>query len=459
MHQPIRTCCMVGQWLTRHVTRFAIAWKTKFKKPNMGKGKLVVNGYTAPGFEKVRETFKANLESGLDQGGSFAVFYHGEPVVNLWGGYSDYDCRRMWKEDTLSTFYSSTKAVAAFVIAHLVDRGLLDYQKPVSRYWPEFAQKGKGAVTVEQLISNQAGLITLDQPFWLSELRDDPVKLGRKLAEQEPFWKPGEKHGYHPLTFGLYLDQVVRHADPQHRSLAQYFNDEIAKPFGIELYIGLPKSLYHRATRVVFPRPLDQSEMLKKFRGDLNLLMKTANNPQDFKTTLKMNDPDIRELPCPSTHGHATAANMAKLFGIVANGGTKDGKALLSQEATERFTKPLVAGIDCSFGMDAAWSVGTHLITMVTGSQPPNHIFGHGGYGGQYAACDIRHKIGFAYTTCFLDPFTSYSDNGDERMYSLVNVMYQCVFDKENMKQEWRLFPFHSKFKSYMDQNQMTSKL
>ncbi|WAR01999.1 hypothetical protein MAR_008557, partial [Mya arenaria] len=239
----------------------------------------------------------ANLESGLDQGGSFAVFYHGEPVVNLWGGYSDYDCRRI---------------------------GLLDYQKPVSRYWPEFAQKGKGAVTVEQLISNQEACRT------------------RAVLEA------------------------------RHRTL--HWPSQISLP---------PSN-----------------------KGGVS---KTSRPIRDAK---KMNDPDIRELPCPSTHGHATAANMAKLFGIVANGGTK-----------------------------------------------PNHIFGHGGYGGQYAACDIRHKIGFAYTTCFLDPFTSYSDNGDERMYSLVNVMYQCVFDKENMKQEWRLFPFHSKFKSYMDQNQMTSKL
>lgn len=418
-----------------------------------------VNGFTESGFEKVADTFRANLESGLEKGASFAVYYQGRPVVNLWGGYSDIDCRRLWKEDTLSTFFSSTKAVAAIVIAHLVDRGFLDYKSPVCKYWPQFAQNGKASVTLEQLISNQAGLITLDEPYWLAELKHNPVKLGQKLAAQKPFWTPGEKHGYHPLTFGLYLDQIVRHADPKRRSLSDYFREEIAQPFDIELYIGLPKPLYHRATRVIMSRPPDQSELLQKFKGDLNLLMQTANNPQDFKTTLKINDPDNRELPIPSTHGHATALSMAKLFGIVGNGGTHNGKLLLSKEAIDRFIQPLVAGIDASFGIDAAWSVGTHLITMVTGDQQPNYIFGHGGYGGQYAAADVKHKIGFAYTTPFLDPFTSYSDNGDERMYSLVHAMYDCVFKIENITEERILFQHHSQYEKFLKQNMPGSKL
>ncbi|XP_045177366.2 beta-lactamase domain-containing protein 2-like isoform X2 [Mercenaria mercenaria] len=448
---------MIKKWTfwISSVVKSRIVKPTKMKKAN----NLSVNGFTAPGFEKVADTFRANLKSGLDKGSSFAIYYQGRPVVNLWGGYSDMDCRRVWKEDTLSTFFSSTKAVAAIVIAHLVDRGLLDYKRPVSKYWPDFAQNGKEAVTLEQLISNQAGLITLEEPYWLAELKHDPIKLGKKLAAQKPFWTPGEKHGYHPLTFGLYLDQIVRHADPKQRSLSDYFKEEIAQPFDIELYIGLPKPLYHRATRVIMARPADQAELLKKFKGDLNLLMQTANNPQDFKTTLKVNDPDNRELPIPSTHGHATAISMAKLFGIVGNGGVHNGKRLLSQEAINRFTQPLVAGIDASFGIDAAWSVGTHLITMVTGDQRPNHIFGHGGYGGQYAAADIKHKIGFAYTTPFLDPFSSYSDNGDERMYSLVHAMYDCIFQIENIKEERILFQHHSQYEKYLQQNQTASKL
>ncbi|XP_060567845.1 beta-lactamase domain-containing protein 2-like isoform X2 [Ruditapes philippinarum] len=447
---------MLKKWIfwINTVVKDLVIKPASMKKAN----NLTVNGFTAPGFEKVAETFRANLKSGLDKGSSFAVYYRGVPVVNLWGGYSDISCRRLWKEDTLSTFFSSTKAVAALVIAHLVDRGLLDYKKPVCTYWPDFAQNGKKDVTLEQLISNQAGLITLEEPFWLADI-NNPVKLGKKLAAQKPFWTPGEKHGYHPLTFGLYLDQIVRHADPKQRSLSDYFKEEIAQPFDIELYIGLPKHLYHRATRVNMARPPDQAEMLKKFKGDISLLMQTANNPQDFKTTLKINDPDNRELPIPSTHGHATAANMAKLFGIVGNGGVHNGRSLLSQAAINRFTNPLVAGIDVSFGIDAAWSVGTHLITMVTGNQSPNHIFGHGGYGGQYAAADIKHKIGFAYTTPFLDPFSSYSDNGDERMYSLIHALYDCVFQIENIKEERIIFQQHSQYQKYLDKNQPPSKL
>ncbi|XP_052218803.1 beta-lactamase domain-containing protein 2-like isoform X2 [Dreissena polymorpha] len=452
---------MTGQW-NRWYQKLCFIKSALLKqtqKKTMKKTQLHVHGFTAEGFQKVRQTFQANLDAGLERGGSFAVYYRGELVVNLWGGYSDYESRRLWKEDTLSTFFSSTKALAAFVIAHLADRGLLDYKERVSLYWPEFAQNGKEQITVEQLISNQAGLITLDKPFWLAELHSDPSVLGQKLAEQKPFWTPGEKHGYHPLTFGLYLDQLVRHVDPAHRCLADYFQEEIAKPFDIELYIGLPKALCHRATRVVLPKNMDQSVMLQNFKGDLELLMMTGRNPQDFKSVLSMNNPDIRELPVPSTHGHATAANFAKLFGIVANRGKHNGKTFLSMTAIERFTRPIVAGIDCSFGMDAAWSVGTHLITMVTGNHPPVNIFGHGGYGGQYAASDMRHQVGFAYTTGFLDPFSSYSTNGDQRMYSLVNAMYDCVFHLENIKEERRLFPFHSQYQCFVNEKQSASKL
>ncbi|KAL5018977.1 hypothetical protein ScPMuIL_004699 [Solemya velum] len=400
--------------------------------------RLIVEGFVKPGFEGVRKAFQKNLDSGLDKGGSFASYYCGELVVNLWGGYADEEVKRWWDGQTLSALFSLTKGVVAMVIAHMVDRDLLKYEDKVCQYWPEFAQNGKADITLAQFMSHQAGVPALDEEFTISMLRDNPAKLGRLLAAQPPMWPPGKSHGYHPITFGLYLDQLVRRCDPKLRSLSQYFQEEIAQPFGVEIYIGLPKPLQYRATRVCFMKKYNDYYSPADFKGDVTILKKTIKNPRDFSDARKINHPDNRELPSGSTHGHGTAASLAKLYGILANGGNYEGKQLLPEHIIQRFSVPLVRGVGRTWGFDSMLSLGFHNMGVVEGNEPPRFLFGHGGFGGQYSGADPKHKLSFVYTTNYCNP-QSGVDKIPPRFSVLFHALYGCVREKEGLAQPWEL--------------------
>ncbi|XP_060084460.1 beta-lactamase domain-containing protein 2-like [Ylistrum balloti] len=227
-----------------------------------------VDGFVKDGFEKVRDVFRANLENGSDEGSSVAVYYEGELVVNLWGGWVEKEAGMKWREDTMPCFYSSTKSPSALVIAHLVDRGLLDYNEKIAKYWPEFAQNGKENITLETYISNKAGLSGNEEPLPLRLMLDDPKKFGDILAKQRPLWEPGTKHGYHPLTFALYLDQI-------------------AKPFDIEFYIGLPKELYYRAPRTSMMAIFNVEEIMKQIQGEPEIMNIVNATFTDMQTTAR----------------------------------------------------------------------------------------------------------------------------------------------------------------------------
>ncbi|XP_055954883.1 beta-lactamase domain-containing protein 2 [Patella vulgata] len=325
---------------------------------------LLPGGFVKPGFEEVKEIFRENLATGLEKGGSFAAYYQGELVVNIWGGEADPLCKRQWKKDTVSCFYSTTKSLSSVVIAHLVDKGCLNYEDVICKHWPEFAQNGKENITLEQFVSNKAGLPGCETPFDLAWLKDNPRKLGHILAEQKPLWLPGKYHGYHPYTFALYLDQIVRRVDPKFRSLSKYFEEEIAQPFGLDLYIGLPKPLQYRCARIAAVNSYVQykESMLDTFKGDIRVSEITQKNPRDWKHINTMNDTDFMDIPCGSTHGFGTAVAMAKFHSILADGGSLNGKRLLSESLIQRFQKPLSWGIDLTYGMEDIYSLGATVI-------------------------------------------------------------------------------------------------
>ena len=173
----------------------------------------------------------------MKQGAACCIYYQGRKVVDFWGGQRSPG--HPWQEDTLGLTFSVTKgmAAAALVVAH--SRGLFDLDAPVARYWPEFAQGGKDHITVRQLLTHQAGLISVDEPLTVEKLADHD-RLAHILARQKPAWQPGTRHGYHTLTLGWYQSELLRRVDPHDRTIGQFFQDEIAKPLGVEFYIGLP---------------------------------------------------------------------------------------------------------------------------------------------------------------------------------------------------------------------------
>jgi CubicO group peptidase (beta-lactamase class C family) len=202
----------------------------------------LIGGDVDEGYGKVADAFRRNLSSGQEVGAAVAVYRDGRKVVDLWGGFRNGITRAPWQGDTLVNVFSTTKGVASLAVAVAASRGLIDYDAKVADYWPEFAQAGKDAVTVRQLLGHQAGLVAIKPPLTLADIAD-PEKLSAKIARQAPAWKPGTRQGYHGITLGWYESELIRHVDPQGRTLGRYFADEIAGPLDLAFYIGLPASV------------------------------------------------------------------------------------------------------------------------------------------------------------------------------------------------------------------------
>src|SRR6476620_7718502 len=215
-----------------------------------------VQGFVRPGFEAVHDAFAGNFASRRELGGACCVYRHGEKVVDLWGGIRNAATGESWNRDTMVIVYSASKGLAAMTLALAHSRGWLDYDERVCAYWPEFAQQGKERVTVRQLLAHQAGLYALDEPLDRG-LVTDLDRLAVVLARQAPAWEPGTRQAYHGITLGFYEGELLRRVDPQHRSLGEFFQDEIAAPLGEDVYIRLPEEIPNaRLATLSPPSPL-----------------------------------------------------------------------------------------------------------------------------------------------------------------------------------------------------------
>ncbi|MET0460655.1 MAG: serine hydrolase domain-containing protein, partial [Ilumatobacteraceae bacterium] len=202
-------------------------------------GSVVVGGGVDEGYGRVADEFATNIRERREVGAACAVVRDGRLVVDLWGGHRDPRRTQPWERDTLVSVFSTTKGMAAMAMAVAHSRRLFDLDEPVATYWPEFAQAGKGDITVGCLLTHRAGLAVIDTPLGVDTLGDVEA-LGRVLAAQPPHWEPGRFHGYHGQSLGWYETQLLRRVDPQQRTIGAYFADEVARPLGLEFYIGLP---------------------------------------------------------------------------------------------------------------------------------------------------------------------------------------------------------------------------
>src|SRR5687767_3181973 len=297
-------------------------------------------GVVAPGFEEVRTAFERNFAERGEIGAAVAAYWHGDKVVDLWGGRRMPQADEPWRRDTMVVVMSSTKGLSAMTLAVANARGWLDYDAPVVRYWPEFAQNGKAAVTVRQLLGHEAGLVLLDEKLTIETLRDLDA-LARVLARQKPAWPPGTRHGYHTMTLGLYMQELIRRVDPAHRTLGRFFHEEIAEPLGIEFYIGLPRDI-----------PDDRLATLEPLSAARGLLALRYTPPA---VTLKMiapgsllrrsfagvaadpNDRRYYEVEVPAGNGVGTARAIARAYSAFAEGGAELG---ITPETFARVTAP-----------------------------------------------------------------------------------------------------------------------
>jgi CubicO group peptidase (beta-lactamase class C family) len=274
-----------------------------------------IAGLVAPGFEEVRAEFERNFAERGEIGAAVAAYWRGEKVVDLWGGRRTSEGDAPWQADTLVLVHSTTKGLSAMTLALANSRGWLDYEAPVARYWPEFAQNRKGEITVRQLLGHEAGIVVLDEPLTLQKLGDLDY-VAAVLARQRPAWPPGTRHGYHTITLGLLMQELIRRVDPARRTLGQFFHDELAGPLGLAFHIGLPSEIpEQRLARLKLLSPWRGLLALRYTPPAVTLKMITPGSllRRSFSgLRIDPNDRHYLEVEVPAGNGVGTARAIAR---------------------------------------------------------------------------------------------------------------------------------------------------
>ena len=385
-----------------------------------------VSGYVAPGFEEVRIELERNFAERGEIGAAVAAYWRGEKVVDLWGGRRTPDGDAPWNEDTMVVVMSTTKGLSAMTLALANARGWLDYDAPVARYWPEFAQNGKDAITVRQLLGHEAGLVLLDEELPIAKMHDlDGV--ARLLARQKPAWPPGTRHGYHSMTLGLYMQELLRRVDPEHRTLGRFFHEEIAAPLELDFYIGLPRDIGDerlakvkplspaRAILALYDTPHD---LLKKVLWPWSLLRKSLMIPSG----LDFNDRRTLDVELPAGNGVGTARALARAYSAFAEGGAELG---ITAQTLARVTAPpeVARPMDEVLGIPSYFSLGFLRPGPDVAFGSSERAFGAPGAGGSFAFADPDARLGYAYAMNKLDFYLT----DDPREKALRDAVYRAI--------------------------------
>jgi CubicO group peptidase (beta-lactamase class C family) len=333
---------------------------------------------------KVRELVDQQIATGTQLGVQVSAYRYGEPIFDVVGGAMGADDPRPMQLDSLSNCFSTTKGVAATALHILADRGQIDYDAPVARYWPAFATHGKGAVTVAQAMSHQAGLHAMPPDATIDTLTDWQGGLDW-IANGTPAWEPGTATGYHAFTYAWVVGGIVQGATGRH--IKDVIREEIAVPLGVqdELFVGIPDGLEDRLTALdVAPRTdttpamTPSAEFLQAAPPTLGLLL--------------FNDMRVRKACLPSANGHFSARALARMYGALANGGAIDGVRLVSPERLSLMQRILTHDVDRVLGLPIPKGVGYMFggswgeVASVSG--PRETAFGHSGAGGSTAFAD-----------------------------------------------------------------------
>ena len=379
---------------------------------------MTIDGYVATEFEPVLDAFTQNFDDRGEVGAAVAVYLDGEPVVDLWGGLADATNGRPWTEETLVLVYSSTKGITAVCANLLMQQGHLDPDAAVATVWPEFATNGKQDITVAQAMSHQAGLPYVEGDFTLEEsLAWEPIV--EALARQEPIWEPGTKHGYHMRTYGWIVGEIIRRADPRHRTAGTFWREEIADALGIDFWIGLPEALEPRVARLV-PPTRDLRKLLAPFGDDLLLARVFSSPGGHFNYDDMWNTRPLHAAELPSSNGIGNARGLARLYASCI--GKVDGRRTLTAETVARATLERACGKDEVIMTESCFGLGFMLGRAFGAANPPD-AFGHAGAGGSLAFADPDTGIAFGYVMNDL----RFDPEGDPRSEELVKAVYRSL--------------------------------
>jgi CubicO group peptidase (beta-lactamase class C family) len=366
----------------------------------------LVHGDVDEGYGRVADAFRRNFAERGEIGAACAFYRDGRKVVDLWGGYRDGVARLPWEHDTLVMVFSSTKGMSSTAIPIAHSRGWIDVDEPVATYWPEFAQHGKAAITVRQLMSHQAGLAVLDRKLSLEDV-GDPDRLGDILAAQRPAWEPGTRHGYHAVTLGFYESELLRRVDPQGRTLGRLFADEVADRLDAEFYIGVPDEVPDdRIATIHAFRPPEMLLHLNEmpFRLLLSMLNPRGNMSRAMRTMAFLLEPgafdrrEVRAAELPSVNGIGQVRAMARVYGALATGGSELGLTPATMRLLEEpGTDPSGSLHDLVVQMDTRFSLG--YLKPFPGFRfgSSDRAYGTPGGGGSLGFVDPDVGVGYAY--------------------------------------------------------------
>ena len=390
----------------------------------MSSNETPIHGSVAPGFEAVRAAFENNFATQGDVGASVAITIAGKPVVDLWGGTATFDgpddddagvpgVEGDWQQDTIINVWSTTKTMAALCCLMLADRSQLDLYEPIATYWPEFAANGKEGIATRHVLSHTAGLSGWDEPLTMFDLLDHD-KLVRLHAAQAPWWEPGTQSGYHAISQGYLLGEIVKRVDG--RTLGTFFADEVAGPLGADFHIGTPPECDSRVARVIPPSaPLSAADV-----DPTSIAMRTFTNPAigaEFSWRK-----DWRRAEIPAAGGHGNARSVALCHTPTACGGTANGVTLLSEEGVARIFDVQYEGLDLNLPLPLKLGMGFGLPGEMLPVPNPRTCF-WGGWGGSLAIIDVDAQMSFSYVMNRMGEGTT----GDMRGAGLLLAAYGAL--------------------------------
>lgn len=373
-------------------------------------------------FSGVRTAFEDSFVRRGELGASLCIYVDGRCVVDLWGGHANAARTRPWQRGTLACVASTGKGLASLCLLRLIERNRVELDAPVCRYWPEFAAAGKESITVRWLMSHRAGLPAIRKDMTTESMYQwDPFV--RALAEEAPWWEPGSRHGYHALTFGFLLGEIVRRVSG--KSIGRFFREEIGAPLSADFYFGVPESEDARAAEML-PEPLptgaDQSFFQDLLRDPHSVGARAFLNPP--RPPQSMNTRAWRAVEIPASNGYATASGVARVYAALAVGGSLEGVQILERSTIAAATVEQAHGPDAVIPVISRFGLGFWLPTADTPYVHSPVAFGHPGRGGSVGFADPEARIGFGYVP---NQYLGSPRQADPRARALIDAMYSCL--------------------------------
>ncbi|MCX6130059.1 MAG: serine hydrolase [Proteobacteria bacterium] len=397
-----------------------------------------IQGFCQPKFEELAKEFARNFTERQEIGASVCLSYRGETVVDLWGGLANPQTDRPWERDTISVVWSCTKGAAALCVHILVARGLIDFTAPIAHYWPEFGANGKEGITVETLLSHQAGLPALSEPISPLGFCDweGMVKL---LAAEKPMWEPGTRHGYHALTFGHLVGEIVRRVSG--RTLGTFFKEEVAEPLGLDFWIGLPEDHEHRVAHNIPAAPPKPEQGLSSFMllamtDPTSIPYKIFRHSGQIMLPGAIDQRAFHAAEIPAANGLTNARGLAGMYRPLSLDGSFAGVRLVSEEGLLSMSAVRSAAIDAALNVPTRFSLGfvkagdnrKQKLGMQDSFLVSEDAFGHTGSGGSVGFADPRAHLSFGYTMNQQKSGLSL----DARGQSLIDAAYRCIGYKQS---------------------------